>query len=267
MSQDTLSAVQRWMHDALVFPDKTEHARIDQYISSTSKQDARQRLGVYQRSYYLRILQCMREQFPALCHALGETLFTDFAREYLRTCPPESYTLYDLGRRFPGYLQESCPEEDADSYWVRFMLDLARYERRLFVLFDAPGSESEPAAELCTRDADLQLQSCFALDAYQFPVAWYYHEVRKGNQPEVPPPQHTLLAMVRTNFLTHTYPLREPQYWFLRQLQSGCTVDEAITQVAQQLKMPRAEVEASWQAVDGIRRRWIEAGFFVVREQ
>ena len=52
----------------------------------------------------------MREQFPALCHALGAALFDDFVADYIRDHPPESHTLYDLGRRFPAFLEDNRPD-------------------------------------------------------------------------------------------------------------------------------------------------------------
>jgi hypothetical protein len=136
---------------SLIFPRRAASEETEQIVESSPRLTGAQRLAIYQRSYYLRILKCMREQFPALCHALKDELFTDFAHEYLQARPPESYTLYDLGRRFPDYLDETRPdreevEENRES-WIDFMVDLARFERRLFVMFDAPGHEGKPFAD------------------------------------------------------------------------------------------------------------------------
>ncbi len=262
-----LEALQGWMMNALVFPGMTPRDEVEQVVAHSARLNGDECLAIYQRSYYLRILKCMREQFPALCHALGEELFTDFAREYLRAHPPESYTLYDLGRRFPGYLAETRPDRDAAAAhresWIDFMIDLATFERQVFVMFDAPGHEGKPFAGAGVADNQLRLQPCFALGAYQFPVAWYYHEVRKGNDPQFPPHETSFVALVRKDYLTRTLLLSQSHYIFLTALAESGSVEHAISAVARQLAVPPDDVRQSWWAQDGIRQRWIKAGFFI----
>lgn len=262
-----LDRLQDWMQRALVFPREISAEETERIVEASPRLSGAERLAIYQRSYCLRILRCMREQFPALAHALGEELFTDFAREYLEACPPESYTLYDLGRRFPGWLEETRPDREAADAeregWVDFMVDLARFERRLFVMFDEPGHEGRPFADERVPDGRLRLQPCLALGDYRFPVAWYYHEVRAGNDPPFPPRQQSLVALVRKDYLTHTYPLAEPHYRFLKAMADGGSVQEALEAVAADVGRPIEEVRRSWAAPDGKRRAWLEAGFFI----
>lgn len=263
-----LNSLQGWMQNALVFPGQVARDEAEHFLDPSVRLTGIQRLAIYQRSYYLRLLKCMREQFPALCHALGEDLFNDFAREYLQAYPSRSYTLYDLGGRFPRYLDETRPDRDeaAESResWVDFMVDLARFEWQVFGMFDAPGHEGKPFADDDVPDNRLRLQPCFALGDYRFPVAWYYHEVRKGSKPQFPPQERQMVALVRKDYLTHTLPLTAPHYTFLKALDGGMSVAEALGQVAHELGMPQEQVVESWAAADGIRKRWIQAGFFVV---
>ncbi len=267
MTSPPLAELQAWMHGALVHPGSADPAEADEILLSSPRLTGAERLAIYQRSYYARILACMREQFPALCHALGEGLFTDFAREYLEACPPDSYTLYDLGRRFPDHLEGSRPDhaEPAEQRegWIDFMVDLARFERRLFELFDAPGHEGRPFATHDTPDHLLRLQPCFALGDYRFPVARYYHDVSRRADPPAPPRRRSPVAMVRTDFRTHTYPVSPPQHAFLATLLDGWAVAAALAAVAAGTGMPLGDVQASWSDPHGTRRRWIAAGFFV----
>lgn len=263
--QPPLSWLQAWMQKALIFPRQISGGEAARYVESSSRLNATERLAIYQRSYYLRILKCMREQFPALCHALGTELFTDFAREYLQARPPESYTLYDLGRRFPSYLEETRPDRGAEGreIWIDFLADLARFERQLFVMFDAPGHEGKPYAHEGVPDGRLRLQPCFALGDYRFPVAWYYHQVRYGKGPPLPPQERSFVALVRKDYITHTVGLSAQHYTFLAALEQGKSVEEALELVTQSLAMRIESVVQSWRAPDGVRKRWIEAGFFV----
>ena len=155
-----------WMQNALMFPQNVSDQEIEQNVESTSRLSAEQHLAIYQRSYYSRLLKCLREQFPALCYALGKKLFTDFAYEYLQKYPSQSYTLYDLSQKFPAYLEETRPDRDQDEEnqesWINFMVDLAYFERQIMEMFDAPGNEGKPFADENTPDKLLRLQPCFA---------------------------------------------------------------------------------------------------------
>ena len=100
------------MQEALIFPRKVSRSEAERRLAASERLTGVEGLAIYQRSYYLRILKCMREQFPALCHALGEEVFIDFARQYLQACPSDSYTLYELGKRFPDYLEKTRPDRE-----------------------------------------------------------------------------------------------------------------------------------------------------------
>ncbi len=266
----TMHAMQSWMQEALAFPQSTSSQQLEQLLEPSSRLSGTQRLAIYQRSYYLRLLKCMREQFPALCHALGEELFNDFAYQYLQALPSVSYTLYELGRRFPGYLEANRPDagqpDEQRESWVDFMVDLARYEFQLFAMFDAPGHEGKPFASVDTADNRLLLQPCFALGNYRFPVAWYYHEVRKRNDAGFPHLERSPVALVRKDYLTHTFPLSIPEYTFLLALEANQNIETALEMVAGKLELPMNQVSSSWSKPNGIRARWITAGFFITAD-
>ena len=267
---DDLTALQKWMQNALIHPEAVSAQATEGVLTSTDTLSGRSGLAIYQRSYFLRIASCMREQFPALCHALGQEVFNGFTDAYIRAHPPESYTLYDLGRRFAGYLQDSRPDKDAPpserESWIDFMVDLARFERQVFVLFDAPGQEGKVFATIETPDDRLRLQPCFATARYQFPVAAYYHDVRAKTDPDLPNPEPSFVAFVRTDYLTRTILISEPHHVFLNALVQGCTVDAALDTVADHMQIDRDGVMRSWRDQDGLRRRWIESGFFIETE-
>ena len=270
MSDKSLTALQSWMQNALIFPGGVSGEDVGQIVKSSSRMSAAQGLAIYQRSYYLRILKCMAEQFPALCYALGKSLFTSFARQYLEDQPPQSYTLNDLGKRFPDYLEKTRPDrhqaEEDREIWVDFMVDLARFEQQLFVMFDASGLEGKSFAALDTPDNRLGLQPCFALGNYRFPVAWYYYEVRRGNDPPLPSPEKSFVATVRKEYVTHTFPLTALQSAFLTALEQGKSVEDAFGLVAVRSAESIGQLYETWSKIDGLRKRWIEAGFFVAKD-
>lgn len=270
-SPESLRDLQSWMQKALLFPQQVSEEQSDRFIAPSSRLSASQRLAIYQRSYQIRLLQCMQGQFPALCHALGADLFDDFAGQYLHAYPSVSHTLYELGRRFPSYLEETRPdrEEAADKResWIDFMVDLARFEWQLFTLFDAPGWEGKPFATIDTPDRDLRLQPGFALGDYRFSVAGYYHAVQRQENPQFPPLQRSPVALVRKDYLTHTFPLTVVQYAFLLALDRGADVGEAMAIAAKEAGQPLERVYQSWAKPGSTREQWIEAGFFIAGDR
>jgi len=261
---NSMEAYQRWMFEALVAPRSADRAQIDAILLPGAHIDATAALAIYQRSYILRLRKCLEEQFPATCHALGEGLFCDFADEYLRTCPSDSYTLYELGRRFPAWLEENRPDRDAApearESWIDFMVDLASYERALFHLFDAPGPEGKTLPALEATDNALTLEPSLVLASYRFPVAWYYHEVRAGKTPPVPAPTPQAVAIVRRDFQTTTYPLSPLHFRFLTLVREQGGINQALEAIANWTGRPLEAVQQSWRTE--VRAPWIMAGFF-----
>lgn len=255
------------MQQALMFPGKAglpEDAVL--HIAPSATLSASERLAIYQRGYYARLLQCLEGQFKALCHALGKELFDDFAREYLWKYPSSSPTLALLGARFPDFLSETRPDLEAAEKepWIDFMIALAHFEWNLYVMFDAPGHEGKPYANASEAEEALRLQACFSLHRYDFPVSIYYSAVAGGKDPDIPNRQEHFVAIVRKDFRTAIFDLLAPQYTFLQEIQAGKTVNAALNATAMAYNKPEAEAKEAWAAW---KKGWLEAGFFVTNTQ
>jgi hypothetical protein len=261
-----LRELQQWMQSALISPG--EGADAASAILPGPMLSASGCLAIYQRSYILRLRKCLQEQFPASCHALGERLFSDFADEYLRDCPSDSHSLYDLGRRFAQWLEDNRPDRDAPSgqreSWIDFMVDLAGYEYELYRLFDAPGHEGHAWPDAANAaDGVLVLQPALSLVVHRYPVAWYYHEVRAGRAPSFPAARLSHAAILRRDYLTHTYPVSPQHHRFLELVRQMRHVPTALRAIAQESGRALPEVERSWR--EDVRGPWLQAGFFVER--
>lgn len=260
-----LRELQQWMQGALIAPGAVSTEDITAAILPGPRMPASACLAVYQRSYILRLRKCLEEQFPASRHALGAQLFADFADEYLRDCPSDSHTLYELGRRLAHWLEQNRPDRDEApeqrESWIDFMVDLAGYEYELYRLFDAPGHEGGVWPDASADDDALILQPCLSLATHRFPAAWYYHEVRAGRAPAFPAAEPSHVVMLRRDFLTHTYPVTAQHYRFLVLIQQTGHVPTALRAIAAENGRPLEEVERSWR--DDVRGPWLEAGFFI----
>jgi hypothetical protein len=255
-----LTAVQTWMQQSLI--DGTGSTDAALHVDPSETLQPAERLAIYQRGYYSRLIQCLEGQYKALNHALGNELFRDFAREYLLQFPSGSPTLAVLGHHFPDFLEASRPDKESDEKepWIDFMVQLARYEWDLYTVFDAPGHEGKPLATVETSDSALRLQPCFFLHAYDFPVNRYYTGVALNQDPEIPEQETVRLAIVRTDFVTRVFSLLEPQYVFLEQMQEGCPAIAALEYTRAVFGSTEEQALTAWAEW---RRNWTANGFFV----
>jgi hypothetical protein len=230
-------------------------------LRSTGKLSAAERLDFYRRSHRQRLLEAMRASYPGLAHMLGRELFDDLASEYLHERPPRSYTLQRLGEGLPAYLEASRPDaEGPRETWPDLMIDLARLEWTFAEVYDAAGLEGEAtptAAGLPSRPdtgwlaATAEPSPCLRLVRSSFAAGPYLAAVRRGEEPPLPVPAESFLALSRRNYGVRLTPLDAPQYRLLGALCHGAPIEQAAA-AAEMAPL------AAWQAV----RRWSEESCF-----
>lgn len=259
----TLENLQQWMQQALI-SGTTNPELASTHVLPSGELSAQQRLAIYQRGYYARLIACMEGQFKALKTALGEELFRDFAREYLQQFPSGSPTLAELGTHFVAFMEDNRPDKDLPEKesWIDFMVELARFEWDLYTVFDRKGSENDPQVTLTTPDDLLKPQQCLFLRSYDFPVNQYFAGIADEADPDIPDAQTVYIAFVRTNYVTRVFSLLEAQYFFLNQMLHGNSAGEAIHATQQTFESSTENTKLAWQEW---RKRWIEAGFFILK--
>lgn len=157
-----------------------------------------ERLEIYGKSFYGRLLQVLEGEFPVLRHAMEGDLFAQFAGEYLRIHPPGSYTLTDLGKNFPKYLRDTRPE-DSNELWPEFLIELAILERVFSEVYQGDGPENHdvtPAEDFEGIVSEPWTRILFC----HFPVHRYLLAVRKQEDPELPSPRETTLLVYRRDY-------------------------------------------------------------------
>lgn len=250
-----LERVQRWMLSVITHPDgisegaNAEEARrwidagagqLESVVTRSRKLSASERLAVYGNAYYARLLDCLGEVFPVLLRTLGEETFQGFAFSYLQSYPSNSYTLNELGRRFPGFLRETRPGDENGAEWADFLIDLAELEWAIYEVFDGSGLEEEPEMILPDFSAipladwlalKFTVAPCLRLLEFSWPVNDHYTAVRGSDEemnlafPERAP---TWLALSRRDFIVRRYPLSEAQYVLLQEFSRGKSLGDAL---------------------------------------
>src|SRR3984957_12354921 len=263
-----LDQIQRWLQAVIMHPDgveagiESDEARteidvtsdcVEQVVDPSKRRTSIERIEVYANAYYARLLECLRDEFPALLHAVGDEIFDGLAFGYLQAYPSTSYTLANLGGHFVQFLEETRPRDEEDTEtrptdegeenpsWPDFMIDLARLERTYSEIFDGPGTEQ---LKLLGADEIQSIQPddwpsarlipvpCLRLLFLRYPVQEYATGVRKKEDAPLPDPQPTWLAVSRINYVVRRWTLSQIQYDLLAALIAGQTVGEAIQQAA-----------------------------------
>jgi hypothetical protein len=98
---------QRRVAGAVMSPLKASiSAEAKELVKPNDRLTSTERLNIYHRQYWYRILDSFTEDFPGLCSILGQRAFERLSRAYLIDCPSQSFTLRNLGSRLEAWLTE-----------------------------------------------------------------------------------------------------------------------------------------------------------------
>lgn len=195
-------------------------------VAETRGLSAHERLSVYTSGYVLRLLECMRADFPVLRGFAGDSVFDAFAKAYVITMPPASHSLYDLGADFPRFLEETKPKDWPLDDGINTMLDLppelARIERARAEVMRARGTEDDPPADELVSpfavfgDETIQATPCLRLLEMKFPLVEFLRSSDKGERIEPPAPRTSHVAVGRSNYRVHVEEISLWQFAFLK---------------------------------------------------
>jgi hypothetical protein len=105
------------------------------FVKPNSRLTSVERLEIYARSYWFRVLDCLYDDYPGVRAILGQRRFMKLATAFLAQFPSASFTLRNLGSRLPAFIQAQ-PAFSAPRTLLAF--DMARFEWAQVVAFDGP---------------------------------------------------------------------------------------------------------------------------------
>jgi hypothetical protein len=215
-------------------------------IAPNSRLSAFERLEIYNRQYWFRILGALAEDFPAVRAVLGAKRFEALSVLYLSAHPSRSFTLRNLGSRLPAWL-ERHPQQAGRRY--RLALDVARMEWAFVEAFDSAEREPLTVEQIAILDGDsrLALQPHLQLIALSFPVddlvlelhrrqkrqtseAGVKREGEEEHPVELPRlrPRPTWLAAHRVDLSVYYRRLEREEFQMLSALRQGVLLARAI---------------------------------------
>jgi hypothetical protein len=254
-------------------------AYASKYIKPNDRLTSFERLEIYNRQYWFRVLSSMNEDFPGLQAILGEKRFEAMSRAYLTECPSHTFTLRNLGRDLEAWLRRH-PE------WMRdkqaLALDMVRLEWADIEAFDGqavPSLRSEDLGKIAGPKLKLKMQPYIHFLELRYPVDDLLLEVKHGDESanfasnafherkkksrvravaKLKPAQ-IFLAVHRIDFSVYFRRLTREEFTLLTALQSGKNIEQAIGLAFRNSDMP-AEERGS--AVQGWFQGWSTLGWF-----
>lgn len=115
------------------FLGRSMSAEATSMIKPNDRLTSLERLEIYSRSYWFRLLDSLTEDFPGLEAIVGRDNFARMANKYLQECPSRSFTLRDLGAQLADWLAAN-PVLLANNR--ELAMDMARLEWAHIVAFD-----------------------------------------------------------------------------------------------------------------------------------
>lgn len=203
---------------------------------------AGERLAVYASSYGLRLVECLREEFPVLRRLVGDQVFDLFAGAYIGAQPPRCYTLYGLGAGFAGFLEATRPEGASRVSVEAIPAALARLERATAEAQRAVGTEALPGADLpvemlfqLSPDLRLRLPDSTRLLFSEFDFADALAAAAGGGRPVEPPARQNWIAVARSRYRVRVHPLTRWRFaWLQITGQGGASLRDAAVSIARE---------------------------------
>jgi hypothetical protein len=260
------------------------HAYAARYIKPNDRLSSFERLEIYNRQYWFRLLSSMIEDFPGLRAVLGWQRFESMCKAYLTECPSRSFTLRNLGecletwlRQNPGWIRDRC----------ELALDMVRLEWADIEAFDGqakPALRPEDLREIDIPNLQLGLQPYVRLLELHYPVDDLLLEVkhgedtadfasnavqerRKRNKVRAAAklePAQIFLAVHRLDFSVYFRRIEPEDFALLTALRSGKTIEGAIELAFRKSAVPTVDRTAF---VQHSFQTWATLGWFCRPEE
>jgi hypothetical protein len=254
-----------------------------QIIKPNDRLTSFERLEIYNRQYWFRVLDAFSDDFPGLRAILGDRRFDGLAKRYLIDCPSRSFTMRNLGSRLESWLRKHPGYAPGR---LRLALDMVRLEWAEIEAFDGASERPVTAAALAGADPAklrLRLQPYIRLLDLRYPVddlllaikhdastnvasnAMQEHQKRKKVSAVARlKPAAVHLAIHRLENSVYFRRLDREDFAILTALRQGRTLERAIVAGFRSSSIPvreRASHVAAW------FQNWASLGWFVSQER
>lgn len=160
-------------------------SRLIDYIQNDGLVNIETRLDIYRNAYQIRLRECIDSDHPILGNYLGDDLFDQMVKSYIKENPSTYTSLRHFSDQLPEFLKQHQPFSE---YPV--IAEIARFERRLMFSFDAADSATASLEDLQQIEPESwpAIQISFHPSAGLFNTDWNCVEIWQAIKNEEAPP-------------------------------------------------------------------------------
>ena len=258
-------------------PDgRSMKAVAESFIAPNSRLSSFERLEIYNRQYWFRVLGALAEDFAALRAVIGGGAFEAMSIAYLTVHPSRSFTLRNLGSQLPDWLSAN-PKFAGRRH--RLAVDVARIEWAFVEAFDNAEHTPLTLDQIATLDAGSRLAlqphlRLIALDYVADDLVLSLHDNQKRDTSEAgikhePGPESpaklprlrrrsTWVAAHRVDLSVYYRRLKREEFLTLAAIRAGLPLVEALDagfRDSQTEEIRRPQLVREWFAT------WAELGW------
>jgi hypothetical protein len=254
------------------------------FIKPNDRLTSFERLEIYNRQYWFRLLSSMVEDFPGLRAVLGDRRFEAMCKAYITDCPSRSFTLRNLGSQLESWLHKH-------PRWAgkkqALALDIVKLEWAEIETFDGKSRQAlrpEDLSATAGPNLRLRLQPYIQLLSLRYPVddlllevkktdedtdfaSNAFHERRKRKRVQAVAKLKAAaiaLAVHRIDCSVYFRRLEPEEFALLNALKQGRTLQKAVDQAFRASKIAREERPAT---VERWFHNWAALGWFCQAQQ
>jgi hypothetical protein len=249
------------------------------FIKPNDRLTSFERLEIYNRQYWFRLLSALSEDFPGLRAVLGARRFDAMAKAYLIDNPSHSFTLRNLSARMKSWLRKNPKWAGTNQ---ELALDIAKLEWADIEAFDGkaePALRPEDLASAAGPRLKLTIQPYVQLLSFRYPVDDLLLEVRKEDEDtdfasntftehrkrkrvravaKLKPAQ-IFLAVHRIDYSVYFRRIEQEEFAILTALRQGKTLSAAVESAFRKSAAPQEERPAK---VQNWFATWSALGWF-----
>lgn len=229
---------------------------LDAIIRGDHRLSAVERLDIYAEMYFYRLLDCMKEDYPATLAVVGAVNFHNLITGYLLACPPSHPSILYAGRYLADYLSSHPLRVD----WP-FVADLARLERALIEVFhgpDAAALDADALHAVAPSDwpaLELRLHPASQLLALEWSVAKVVRAVEEASDWPMPEREATSVLVWRKQCRCYYRELAGVELGAIQALTGGVSLAALCERAA-----VGAPAEDPTALILGLLERWLADG-------
>jgi hypothetical protein len=259
-------------------------AVVAEFIAPNDRLTSLERIAIYNRQYWYRLLDCLWDDYPGLRAVMGKRRFEKLRIAYLQKHPSRSFTLRNLGSKLVDFLTE---EPGWTQPHQKLCLDMARFEWAQIVAFDGPGLPPIHIDDLLGMEpvqVRLSLQPYLTLLEMDYPLDEYVLALRKqdaalraessntvdvssdrrqqARPPRIPRPRKVHLAVHRHDNDLYYKRLSRDEYAVLRAIGDGLNLTQACEAALGSSQRDENELAAD---VRSWFQQWVRMGWLCKR--